>query len=227
MNEEDHSRKNKCFVRASFILTIAIPLIANYDGKTRTFILLRLSMFHLIHGKKEQIGNITYITNESYGIQVHYQWKQSSGSFLLHPHIDENNKTIEYFAFDTPEEKQLFKNMAKISGIGNKTAFHIANIDPTELKEIIETLDTKALTQIRGIGPKSAKRIMVELKQERSKQELNSIAQNKNPIRKQIVKQLQTLGYERLAIENALDQYSDPIQQTTQKEVIKRLIKKL
>gem|GEM_PF-4253859 len=73
MNEEDHSRKNKCFVRASFILTIAIPLIANYDGKTRTFILLRLSMFHLIHGKKEQIGNITYITNESYGIQVHYQ----------------------------------------------------------------------------------------------------------------------------------------------------------
>lgn len=78
--------------------------------------------------------------------------------------MDENNKTIHYFAFDTIEQKQVFEQMMKISGIGPKTAFAIAAIDKKELQNAIDTFDVKAVQKIPGVGPKTAKRLLVELK---------------------------------------------------------------
>jgi Holliday junction resolvasome RuvABC DNA-binding subunit len=60
------------------------------------------------------------------GIQAHYSGKQQEGDFFLFPYINENQKTIEYYAFDTQQQKERFTGLLKISGIGLKTAFHIA-----------------------------------------------------------------------------------------------------
>lgn len=78
--------------------------------------------------------------------------------------MDENNKTVSYFAFDTMEQKVVFEQMMKISGIGPKTAFGIAAIDRKELQTAIDTFDVKAIQKIPGVGPKTAKRLLVELK---------------------------------------------------------------
>ena len=78
--------------------------------------------------------------------------------------MDENHKTIIYFAFDTLEQKIVFEQMMKISGIGPKTAFAIAAIDKKELQKAIDTMDVKAVQKIPGVGPKTAKRLLVELK---------------------------------------------------------------
>ncbi|MBP7062112.1 Holliday junction branch migration protein RuvA, partial [Patescibacteria group bacterium] len=66
--------------------------------------------------------------------------------------MDDNNKTIKYFAFDTAAQKQIFEGLLKISGIGPKTAFHIAQVDQTALSTAVEALDVKFFQNIPGIG---------------------------------------------------------------------------
>jgi Holliday junction DNA helicase RuvA len=54
--------------------------------------------------------------------------------------------------------------MLKISGIGPKTAFQIVQLPKESLENAIKTLDAKFFQAIPGIGPKSAKKILLELK---------------------------------------------------------------
>ena len=72
-------------------------------------------MFHYITGTLSQHGADIYITNDMIGICVLYTGSQSSGSWLLHPSIDDHAKTIRYYAFDSIDQKALFTTLTKIS----------------------------------------------------------------------------------------------------------------
>jgi hypothetical protein len=63
-----------------------------------------------------------------FGVQVAYAGGQLEGEFFLYPYLDEGKKSVFYFAFDTLEQKQNFEQMLKVSGVGPKTAFQIAQI---------------------------------------------------------------------------------------------------
>jgi len=54
--------------------------------------------------------------------------------------------------------------MLKVSGIGPKTAFQIVQLPKDSFQEAIKTVDIKFFQSIPGIGPKSAKKILLELK---------------------------------------------------------------
>lgn len=127
-------------------------------------------MFHIFKGQLETQGGRTFLTNDLFGIEVLYNTQQKpiakskSTTWFLFPYMDENHKTVSYFAFDILEQKIVFEQMMKISGIGPKTAFAIAAIDKKELERAVNTLDVKAVQKIPGVGPKTAKRLLVELK---------------------------------------------------------------
>lgn len=121
-------------------------------------------MFHLFRGQLDVQGGRNILSNEFCGIEIVYNGTQKKGTWFLFPYMDENNKTVSYFAFDTMEQKVVFEQMMKISGIGPKTAFGIAAIDRKELQTAIDTFDVKAIQKIPGVGPKTAKRLLVELK---------------------------------------------------------------
>lgn len=76
------------------------------------------------------------------------------------------NKRSQFFIllFEYFEQKEAFEQMLKISGVGPKTAFQIVQIPVEELARAIEQLDTKLFQSIPGIGPKLAKKIILELK---------------------------------------------------------------
>ncbi|MDR2541713.1 MAG: hypothetical protein LBD11_08495 [Candidatus Peribacteria bacterium] len=74
-------------------------------------------MFHFFHGSLQQYPALTLLKNEFFGIQINYAGKQTTGDFFLYPHLDDTKKTVVYFAFDTPAQKQLFESLLKISGI--------------------------------------------------------------------------------------------------------------
>ena len=61
-------------------------------------------------------------------------------------------------------QREAFEQMLKMSGVGPKTAFQIVQIRLEELARAIEQLDTKLFQSIPGIGPKLAKKIILELK---------------------------------------------------------------
>ena len=85
-------------------------------------------------------------------------------SLLTHLHVKED--ILELYGFADETERSLFLNLNKINGIGPRSAMNIlSGTTPVEFKQKIIDGDVKSLTSIPGIGAKTAKRIIVELKE--------------------------------------------------------------
>ena len=83
---------------------------------------------------------------------------------LIYFHVREDIQSL--YGFATAEERELFLMLLSISGIGPKVALSIlSGASPKQFKSRIVTGDVNALTLIPGIGLKTAKRIIVELKE--------------------------------------------------------------
>ena len=86
---------------------------------------------------------------------------------------------ISIFGFNTNEELRMFELILSVSGVGAKTAQTIVALtNPSEFAIAIISDDISYLTQIPGIGAKSAQRIILELKDKMKKEK--SITQTKN-----------------------------------------------
>ena len=68
------------------------------------------------------------------------------------------------FGFGTADEREIFETMMTVSGIGPRIALAVLSVfDPDEVRQHIDQQDDKAFTKVPGIGPKSARRIILEL----------------------------------------------------------------
>ncbi len=83
---------------------------------------------------------------------------------LTHLHHTENNMVL--YGFFTEAERELFKMLLTVSGIGPRVALGaLSGTSVENLKAAISRGDTKFIQSIQGIGPKTAQRIVVELKE--------------------------------------------------------------
>jgi len=135
-------------------------------------------MLHLFHGKHKEHGDESYLENEFFGILVQYEWKKKKGTRYLHPQIDTNHNTIKYYAFDSHKQKDLFLELLKIQWIWGKNGYILACHDPKKLNEAIEEFDVKYFTSLPGIGPKTAKRILLEMKTSLGKEDVKKMSKN-------------------------------------------------
>ncbi len=83
---------------------------------------------------------------------------------LTHLVVREDAHTL--YGFMTPQERDLFLMLINhVSGIGPKTALNVlSGMNPTAFRGAVATGDVKALSQISGVGKKTAERIVLELK---------------------------------------------------------------
>ena len=82
---------------------------------------------------------------------------------MIYFSVSENNQSL--FGFYKKNEKELFMLLIGISGIGPKTAINMLSAVPVEeFKNRLIAGEVKMLTMLPGIGPKTARRIIVELK---------------------------------------------------------------
>lgn len=180
-------------------------------------------MFHFIIWNLKKHWVHHYIQNDLIWIDVFYSWSKKSGEYFLYPYLDDNKKTISYFAFDTAEQKTTFEEMLKINGIGSKTAFQIVQIPKSQLQKAIQNLDTKFFQIIPGIGPKSAKKIILEMKWNFELEDLHKIDIDQK-LYKNIVNSLKWFGYDANSIKSTLQKYDGKITKENMTEVIKRVI---
>lgn len=183
-------------------------------------------MLHYFHGVIHHHGTTKILKNDFFGIQISYAGKQKEGEFFLYPHLDENRKTILYFAFDTIEQKQLFEELLKISGVWTKTAFIISQYGKDEINKALQTMDVKFFQAIPGIGPKSAKKILLELKGSINLQQVSAI-EGEQKLFKDIVKSLKNFGYDSETVKALLSKYEGSITKDNTGEVIKRVISQM
>lgn len=81
----------------------------------------------------------------------------------IYEHIKEDGHDL--YGFQNKEEREIFKKLISVSGIGPKGGLQVLNTYTSqEVIEIILEQDSKALSKVSGIGPKTAQRIILELK---------------------------------------------------------------
>ncbi len=94
---------------------------------------------------------------------------KDNGMLFTYLHITENAQTL--FGFAEIAEKEMFLNLISVSGVGASTArMMLSGMHPDEIARAIVQGNTRQLEGIKGIGKKSAERLIVELKDKLAKQ---------------------------------------------------------
>ena len=120
---------------------------------------------------------------------------------------------VSIFGFKTQEELKMFELLLSVSGVGAKSALvMLSNLEPSEFALAIISNNVKLLTQIPGIGTKSAQRIILELidkiKAEQDEEKIDSIKEKSDKINADVqeaISALMVLGYTRKDIEKAFE----------------------
>ena len=127
---------------------------------------------------------------------------------LTYLHVRED--IMELYGFYDDHERDVFMQLNSISGIGPRSAMNIlSGTNPIEFKKKIIDSDVASLTSIPGIGTKTAKRIIVELKDKFTDQETGIdldfllVSSDKDKI-DDVTKVLISLGYKRSAINQVI-----------------------
>jgi len=84
-------------------------------------------------------------------------------AIVIHHHFSQDSQTL--YGFSSLGERELFRKLLKISGIGAKMALNIlSGASGDELASYVSTGDVASLTRLPGIGKKTAERIIIELR---------------------------------------------------------------
>ena len=115
----------------------------------------------------------------------------------LHTHLVVREDMHLLFGFASEEERQAFRQLVKISGVGTRTALALlSGLSVADLHHSVATQDTDRLVKIPGIGKKTAERLLLEL---RDKFNLDAISSDSVPSssnsNNDILNALQSLGY--------------------------------
>ncbi len=126
----------------------------------------------------------------------------------VHTYYRVREDDISIYGFKTQEELRMFELLISVSGVGAKSALVMLScIEPSEFAIAVISNNVKLLTQVPGIGPKSAQRIILELKdklkaeqseldeEKLENQKLNSIKVSENI--QEATSGLMVLGYTR------------------------------
>ena len=90
---------------------------------------------------------------------------QPGGEARLFIHTQVREDAIQLFGFATVEEKNLFRQLLNVSGIGGKLALSVLSAMPVQnFCAAVQSSDVKSLSRIPGIGKRTAERLVVELK---------------------------------------------------------------
>ena len=138
--------------------------------------------------------------------------------------------SIQLYGFADPNERQMFRQLTSISGVGNNTAIiMLSSLDPDTLISAILNGNFGLLKSIKGIGEKTAQRIVLELRDKlagrKMTQNLPGINQGSDAITEAMTA-LTVLGYQKASAEKALLKVSKDLGTlATVEELIKNSLK--
>jgi len=177
-------------------------------------------MIDSIHGiieKKEPTNLFIKLNGFVFNISIcirDYEKLPSVGKktdVLTYLNVREN--LMELYGFLSKDRRDLFIQLISVSGIGPRTAINLlSNVSVQNFKENIITEDIKSLSLIPGIGPKTAKRIVIEIKEKitfdsSSKRALDTSKINFNV--DDIYTALSSLGYKKSQIDKSIKKLNE------------------
>lgn len=142
-------------------------------------------------------------------VQTYSRLAQQSEAQLFVESVYVRDDNPRYYGFADEEERELFRKLISVSGVGGGSALlMLSSLSAAEIAGAINTANVAMLKSIKGIGDKTAQRIVVDLKGKMGKHE-GGIAQimapsyNKN--RDEALMALTTLGFPKASAEKAIE----------------------
>ena len=136
-------------------------------------------MFATISGKLEDIdGNLITISCGGVGYEIFASQTTldklggigDDAKVWTYLNVDVRDGEISLFGFSSREEKKMFLNLTSVSGIGPKTAITIlGSVSVYDLASSIASGDASVIARVKGLGKKSAERIVLELRENMEK----------------------------------------------------------
>ena len=156
-------------------------------------------------------------------ISLYTSSKIESKEIFLHTTFIVKEDYQKLFGFYDLEEKEIFDRVLKINGVGPSTALAICStLTPKEFVKAIQNSDINSFKKVPGIGPKSAKRILVELSEFVPSFEGDSGTLQNSAFEKAALA-LESLGFKKEAINKALKKCSSKSTEELIKEALKIL----
>lgn len=193
-------------------------------------------MIDYIKGSITQITP-TFVTIETSGIGYFINISLTTYSslenknevkILIHEVIRED--THQLYGFFDFRERDVFRHLISVTGVGANTArMMLSSLNPSEIEQAIIGADINILKSVKGIGLKTAQRIIVDLKEKFGKQatsgEIFTISDNTN--REEALSALVMLGFAKSAVLKILDKIVREEKNLTVEEMIKKALKNL
>jgi len=193
-------------------------------------------MFEFIKGRLSDL-NPTYaiIDTGDIGYFVHISLntysklsKDSDIQLYIHQIIREDTNLL--FGFFNYHEREIFRMLLSVSGIGANTArMMLSSLTPSEVEQAILEGNVALLKSIKGIGTKSAQRVIVDLKDKIGKgAEIGEVfALQSNTIKDESLSALVMLGFSRTYAQKVIDKILLKEKDITVEELIKKALKEL
>jgi holliday junction DNA helicase RuvA len=176
---------------------------------------------------------IIYVDVNGVGYEVHISLNTytkiqhlEQGTLFTHLHIREDAHLL--YGFYDKAEKEIFLNLISVSGIGASTArVMLSYARPDELISAIVSGDSRSLENIKGIGKKTAERLIVELKDKLAKMpsESNISPMKHNSLHQDALNALLALGINRQSAEKAIQQVTKSGTELKIEDIIKQALK--
>ena len=141
------------------------------------------------------VNGIVYLLNISLNT---YDQLPSKGKLRLYSHLIVREDAHILFGFSEEEERLMFKELINVSGVGASTALMIlSSMKPSEVVTAVDQSDVNTFKSVKGIGLKSAQRIIVDLKGKLDKIETQNdfLSPQGNTYKNEALSALEVLGF--------------------------------
>jgi Holliday junction DNA helicase RuvA len=148
---------------------------------------------------------------------------------FIHHNFREDNQTL--FGFASADEKALFRELIAVSGVGPNTALGMLSaMSPQDLRLAIMSENVRAVQAIKGIGAKTAQRIILELKDKMKKSGMlpgtpTYRQQAGNPVREEALAALIALGFPRPSAEKSVDDILNADSSLSVEDIIRKALR--
>lgn len=172
-------------------------------------------------------GNIAYFINISINTYSSLEGKEGAKLYLHHV-VREDAQLL--FGFSEKEERELFRQLITVSGIGSNTArMMLSSLQPIELKTAILEGDVNVLKSVKGIGLKTAQRVIIDLKDKIVKSDNTRVSgiPAGSMKKEEALSALVMLGFNKNAVDKTLNKIFKENANLNVEELIKIALKKL
>lgn len=164
-------------------------------------------------------------------ISLHtYALIPSIEAIRLYTHLQVKEDSHTLFGFWEQSEREIFRLLISVSGVGASTArTMLSSLEPRQISEAIATGDVGTIQSIKGIGAKTAQRVILDLKDKIIKvfgfDDVSAPVSNTN--KEEALSALETLGYTRKQSEKVVGRILKETPDATVESIIKLALKKL